>query len=270
MNKLKEMLTYRRPSRSNTEKEFINKFIRPIKNMKEDSHGNLYLSLGKSDTLFSCHTDTVHRKHGIQGYVDDTVFGVIYKDDGEVLVADNTAGVWIMLNLIENNISGLYVFHKDEEIGGLGSRWIAKHRPNYIMDINKAIAFDRKGQHEVITHQYNGRCCSDTFGNSLAKYIGLNYAISDNGIFTDTANYIDFISECTNISVGYENEHTKNEYLDYNFLVNDLMPSLLEVPWDKLPIERKFGYNNRYIDHYEDEFMSDYYDDLYKEYMYEV
>lgn len=263
---LKEMLTYRRPSRSNTEKEFINKFIKPIKNMKEDHHGNVYLSLGNSDTLFSCHTDTVHRKEGIQGYVDDTVFGVIYKDDGEILGADNTAGVWIMLSLIAHNIPGLYLFHKDEEIGGLGSSWIAKTRPQYIENITKAIAFDRKGQHEVITHQYMGRCCSDTFGNSLAKFIGLDYTISDEGIFTDTANYTNFINECTNISVGYENEHTKNEYLDYNFLVNKLMPSLLEVPWDDLPIEREFNTKNEalgtYLDNYDEEL---YYNYMYKE-----
>jgi hypothetical protein len=159
----------------------------------------------------------------------------------------------------------LYVFHKDEEIGGLGSSWISKVRPKYVENITKAVAFDRRGQNEVITHQYMGRCCSDTFGNSLAKFIGLNYTISEEGIFTDTANYINFINECTNISVGYENEHTKNEYLDYNFLVNRLMPSLIEVPWNELPIERDF---NDKVEIYDD-FSDSYYEARFKHYMME-
>lgn len=238
MTLLLEMLTYKRPSRSKTEELFIDKFIKSGRTFSEDDYGNVYIIVGKSSTLFSCHTDTVHKVEGIQNIIVDESFGVIYKDDKEVLGADNTAGIWIMLKLIDNNIPGVYVFHKDEEIGGGGSRWIAKNKPEYIASITKAIAFDRKGQDEIITHQYNGRCCSDNFGNALASAIGLNYTISDQGIFTDTANYVDFIPECTNISVGYENEHTPSEFLNYGFLVDNLMKRLLLVNFEDLPVER--------------------------------
>lgn len=238
MTLLHEMLTYKRPSRSKTEEVFIDKFIKSGRTFSEDEFGNVYIIVGESSTLFSCHTDTVHRTEGVQNIIVDEMFTIVYKDDKEILGADNTAGVWIMLKLIDNNIPGVYVFHKDEEIGGGGSRWIAKNRPEQIANITKAIAFDRKGQNEVITHQFMGRCCSDVFGNALADAIGLNYAISDQGIFTDTANYVDFIPECTNISVGYENEHTPSEFLDYGFLVDNLMHRLLLVNFEELPVER--------------------------------
>ena len=238
MTLLQEMLTYKRPSRSKTEEVFIDKFIKSGRTFSEDEFGNVFIIIGESTTLFSCHTDTVHRSEGIQNIIVDESFGVIYKDDKEVLGADNTAGIWIMLKLIDNNIPGVYVFHKDEEIGGGGSRWIAKNRPEQIANVTKAIAFDRKGQNEVITHQFMGRCCSDIFGTALASAIGLNYAISDKGLFTDTANYTSFIPECTNISVGYENEHTPSEFLDYGFLVDNLMGRLLTINFEDLPVER--------------------------------
>ena len=105
------MLTYKRPSRSKTEELFIDKFIKSGRTFSEDDYGNVYIIVGKSSTLFSCHTDTVHKVEGIQNIIVDESFGVIYKDDKEVLGADNTAGIWIMLKLIDNNIPGVYVFH---------------------------------------------------------------------------------------------------------------------------------------------------------------
>lgn len=235
---LKEMLTYKRPSGSVEEIEFIDKFIKFNCETHEDYYGNVYVFVGESDVLFSCHTDTIHNTSGIQTLCEDTEFSLFSKNDGDVLGADNTVGVWIMLNLIEHNIPGVYVFHKNEEKGGLGSKWISIFNTSLLSKINKAIAFDRRGQNEVITHQYNGRCCSDTFADTLAKSIGLGYTKSDNGIFTDTANYISHVAECTNISVGYENEHTPYEYLDYDFLCNKLMPSLLKINYNELPVER--------------------------------
>lgn len=252
---LKEMLTYCRPARSNTETEFIDNFIKHNRNAQEDAFGNVYIIVGESDTLFSCHTDTVHSKEGRQEVIDDQVFGIFSKKDGEVLGADDTAGIWIMLNMIDNNIPGVYIFHKDEEIGGLGSAWIAKNKPDYIKGINKAIAFDRRGQDEVITHQFMGRCCSDIFGNALAEEIGVGYRTSPLGIFTDTAQYTSFIIECTNISVGYENEHTPHEYLDYTFLCDILMPKLLKVDYETLPvIIRDMEFGEFYMEDYEDNY----------------
>ena len=61
---LQEMLLYKRPARSNTEQEFISRFIKKNRQWTEDYYGNLYIKVGESSTLFSCHTDTVHKKEG--------------------------------------------------------------------------------------------------------------------------------------------------------------------------------------------------------------
>jgi hypothetical protein len=123
---------------------------------------------------------------------------------------------------------GLYVFHRAEECGGIGSTFIADETPELLDGIDYAIAFDRRGVADVITYQGWGRCCSDQFATALAAKLGMKYQPNPNGVFTDTANYMDYVSECTNISVGYYAEHSKQEMLDVEHIValRDVMLSL--------------------------------------------
>jgi len=232
-----DMLTYMRPANSPAEKEFIGRYIDTIPNITQDGYGNRILRLGKSRTLFSCHTDTVHSKSGKQKIVVDEIQGLIYKDDDQPLGADDCTGVFIMKHLIEAKVPGLYIFHREEEIGGLGSNYIVSKTPTLLQGIDRAIAFDRKRDCSVITHQGWSRCCSDAFGTALAGQLTATYHLDDGGVFTDTANYTDIIPECTNISVGYENEHTKLESQCLTTL-DALIPALKEVDWENLPTSR--------------------------------
>ena len=46
----------------------------------------------------------------------------------------------------------------------------------------------------------------DAFGESLCKELnksGMKLGLRSLGVFTDSANFIDVVPECTNISVGY-------------------------------------------------------------------
>jgi len=235
---LYDMLTYKRPADSRSEKAFIKKYIDTIPGIRSDPFGNRILQLGGTpSTLFSAHTDTVHSKGGKQKIIVDEIGGYIYKDDGDPLGADDATGIFIMLQLIAAKIPGLYIFHRQEEIGGLGSDYIANDTPQLLDGIDRAIAFDRKLDCSVITYQSSGRCCSDNFARALASAIGGDYAPDDTGMFTDTANYTSLIAECTNLSVGYCQEHTKNETQDLKTL-DFLIPALLAINWDMLPTDR--------------------------------
>jgi hypothetical protein len=99
-----------------------------------------------------------------------------------------------------------------------------------------AIALDRQGTTDVITHQSWGRCCSDTFALALAAALGTAYRPVE-GVYTDTAEYVNVIPECTNISVGYYHQHTAWEYLDSRYLFR-LLNVLLKLDTTKLPIVR--------------------------------
>jgi hypothetical protein len=175
--------------------------------------------------LFSGHVDTMHRSDAPlhQEIVYDRHFGMIYKHPDDPLKmplgADNGAGCWLMMEMIDACVPGTYVFHRGEERGGIGSAGMAAHHSDFLKRFKYAIAFDRRGTNSVITEMMVGRTCSDAFAQALSDKLGLGYAPDNTGSFTDTANYISLIPECTNVSVGYEHEHGPSETLDVLHLV---------------------------------------------------
>lgn len=236
LGELLTMLTYKRPDGSITEEDFVARFLAPL-GVLPDEFGNQWLTVGEgSPILWSSHTDTVHKTAGTQRVVYGA--GVITSDSGECLGADCTVGVWLMVNMIRAGIPGTYVFHAAEEVGGLGSRYIAVEAKHRLEGIQFAIAFDRKGNDEIITHQAGERTASDAFAASLAVVLRpLMFSPSDGGTFTDTANYSDLIPECTNISVGYYRQHFKDEMQDARHAL-DLLDALLAADWGGLVCAR--------------------------------
>jgi hypothetical protein len=239
-----EILTWCRGAGTASERKFVEEFIATVHpNIYPDEYGNYHLTLGhEPKILWSCHTDTVTRKEGLQNvkWIGKGVLGLNNPQSGQCLGADNGAGVWIMLELIKANKPGHYVFHRDEEIGGLGSQWISKN--NYVLpkSIKCAIAMDRCGTEDIITHQMYQRTASDAFANSLMLQLPNGMRKDDTGVFTDTANYVDIIGECTNLACGYERNHGPQETLNTRHL-RDLRDALLNLDESKLEFERKPG-----------------------------
>lgn len=232
------MLTYRRPHESKAEEKFIATFIEPL-GVERDALGNMWKRIAGpgDDIMWSSHTDTMHSKGGTQAIVKKRdIVKLNKRSKANCLGADDTAGIWLMVEMIKAGKPGLYIFHRGEEVGGLGSDYIATHTPKKLDGVRAAIALDRKGYRSVITHQ-GSRCCSDAFADSLAGAISLGMVSDDTGLFTDTANYTHLIPECTNLSVGYERQHTAKETLDVAFLCQ-LLHSLLRLDTSKLVIER--------------------------------
>lgn len=156
-----------------------------------------------------------------------------------VLGADDKAGMLVLLYMIEAGIEGTYYFFPDEESGAASSRNIADGLQNYAY--NHAVAFDRKGYSDVITTQKGNRCCSDEFANALIlrlKRYDL-YMTQARGTFTDTANFVYTVPECTNISVGYFNQHGSTETQDLDFLARIIDFACDPISWEELPAVRE-------------------------------
>lgn len=245
---LATMLTYCRPAFNKTEHKFIGKFIWPI-GVKFDGFGNAYKQIGNAPIMWSCHTDTVHNTGGFQRIefiVDqtsgDTFFQVGAGERSSCLGADDTTGVWLMLDMIKREVPGLYIFHRAEEVGGKGSKFISEKNKDLVKDIKFAIAFDRRGEKSIITHQRSRLCCSDEFAKSLADGLGMGHVTDDTGSFTDTASYVDLIAECTNVSTGYDNAHMKSERTNVDYLLR-LRDALCKLDLTKLVEKRKPGEN---------------------------
>lgn len=234
--KLLNMLMFKRPANSGTEATFNRKYLRPM-GARPDQFGNHWVVIpGNSDLLFSSHTDTVHRTPGLQTLQYGG--GIVSAKESNCLGADCGVGVWLMLEMIKKKIPATYIFHAEEEIGGIGSNSIATETPEMIRGVKYAIAFDRMGYDEIITHQYCGRTASDEFAVSLANLLKpLEYGPSEHGSFTDTANYSELIPECTNISVGYFKQHQESEHLDITHAAA-LRDALVAADWTQLTCHR--------------------------------
>lgn len=239
------ILTYRRPHGSETEALFCQNLTNLVESMADrietDEVGNLYAEVGESETLFTCHVDTVHRTDGFQAI--DLKDGKFTTAPGatECLGADDGAGIFIALCMIEAKVPGTYAFFRGEEVGGLGSKFAAGHRPDWLRRFKRAVAFDRGGTTDVITHQSFGRCCSDEFAEALSTALndaGLLFMPCDRGVYTDTAELTMLIPECTNVSVGYAHQHGPGETQDWAFL-EALSVACREVPWENLPTVRE-------------------------------
>lgn len=245
---LLNILELMRPSGSATEQHFAEVWLpttlkRFGRVAEKDRYGNLWVTLNDANenlpvTMFSSHTDTVHMHDGKQRLTyDDTKYHLFAGDPmSNCLGADDGTGVWLMLHMIENNIPGIYVFHRDEECGGGGSSFAAKNEAARFVGVKHCVAFDRKGYSDIITHQGGTRTCSAAFATELAKHLP-GYAPCDGGSFTDSKNYRKVIPECTNLAVGYFSQHTSKEYQDLKFAI-DLATKLCLVPWQTLPSAR--------------------------------
>jgi len=229
-----------------------------LPSLEKDQFGNYYKIIGnpKPQTMFTSHLDTADRQQQ-----DTTLFSLIegedeyiYTNGDTILGADDKSGVTVMLYMISHSVPGLYYFFIGEERGGIGSNKLASvfDQIDYLKNIKRCVSFDRRNYHSVITKQLGKSCCSDEFGNALCSEYnknGLNLSLDPTGIYTDSAQFTNLISECTNISVGYFNEHTGKEYQNITYLKN-LCEASVKVNWESLPTIRKSGLNQDILNKY--------------------
>lgn len=252
LTELYGMHTYRRPGNSPSELEWIKKYILSLHDdgffVERDDYNNYFVSVGSEPTvMWTAHTDTVHDTPGRQLVATDNKGRMILSPDEpkkECLGADDGAGVFVMRHMIKRKVPGLYCFFRNEEIGRLGSQWFAKNFDEEIKTFKAVISLDRHilSKHSIITHQNGGRrCCSETFADSLADSLpALNLKSDPGGSYTDSASFTDLVGECTNLSVGYTNQHTARETLDTDYVLL-LLDQLSNFDEANLQFERKPG-----------------------------
>ena len=210
-----------------------------------DVAGNLHVdarSLGSHKTLFVAHVDTVHKEVAPNKFTKTPTH---WRADGAPLGADDGAGCAMLMHMMCAGVPAYYVFTQGEERGGIGALHLSDNYPQLLSEFDRAIAFDRRGIDSIITDQAYGRCCSDSFAQHLSDELNLAdatfmYSPDPTGVYTDTAEFVHLIPECTNISVGYDREHSTEESLDVLHFYA-LSKAVLKVKWDQLPTEREPG-----------------------------
>ena len=179
----------------------------------------LYRKTNEPKPLLCVHLDTINTMSRLDEvmtmndlYLDmDRTIHLGTNSKMRCLGADDRAGVWIALQLIEymehtKDFKYDIGFFTDEEVGGLGSE---AYRLDYPVDNNTCyIGLDRRNAmpnvHEVALYGYDNEELTYTFND-----LGYNTV---NGSFTDASN-IAGDKACINLSVGYNHEHSKSETL---------------------------------------------------------
>ena len=187
--------------------------------------GNVYITKGMSKT-YPCiiaHLDQVQDYHPtdfITIETRDLIFGYSPKERKFCgLGADDKNGIWLALKCLQRFDEIKVAFFVGEEVGCIGS---SKAKMDFFEDCRFVIQPDRKGNKDLITSISGLPLCSGEFIKDIQPQM-FGYKETD-GLMTD----IEQLKEqglnvsCINLSCGYYEPHTDNEYADKKDLLNCL------------------------------------------------
>lgn len=188
------------------------------------------IALGDIPVGLVAHLDTVHPFRNIKKEIFyDSTQGVLWSPDG--LGADDRAGVYAIIKIIETGRRPTIIFTTDEEIGGLGATQVAKDFPNIIDEnLKYLIELDRRGSIDCVFYE----CGNQKFIDYVEKF----------GFASQWGTYTDICEICpaweiagVNLSIGYEHEHSYAEFLRISWL-NTTIHKVINMLDDAKNIDR--------------------------------
>ena len=207
-------------------KAYMEKYLISKKYEVINEDGFLYAK-GDVPVLLVAHMDTVHK---------ETCTSVIRVKNRfsspQGIGGDDRCGIFIIANLVKKHHCSVLLL-EDEEIGTIGARKFAK--TDYINDlgVNFMIEFDRKGNNDAVFYT----CDNEDFTNHVLDNTGYNVAI---GTWTDISVLMPASKLCgVNLSCGYYNPHTLNEYVNYDEMLDTISAAEVLI---KAECEKPFEY----------------------------
>jgi hypothetical protein len=212
----------------------------------KDDYGNLLATTycGEGPTvLLSSHMDVCRELDPDRKILED---GTWLSSTSGILGADDRAGIAVALYLLRRirrtNFRGTLklAFTVEEEIGLIGASNID---PDFMEDVDAAIVIDRRGKRDVVVCRGDIPFCDPSYGRlfeqagELAGIPGWKMTCggsSDALVFAEK-----FRIPAVNLSVGYENEHTSAERLDFAAAYDTAR--LIETVLDQQLIEKWKG-----------------------------
>ena len=181
------------------------------KDIDYDEHGNIFIGFNEQSEgmpILVAHTDNV------LGDAKEPVFDLAkrrIKGIKDGIGFDDKAGIMAIITLWHYFKEQKFriIFPANEETGGNGSKMIDVEK---YADAKWILELDRKGSKDFIQTSGMERLCSDEFAQ---KFLDLGFKKAD-GVFTDV-NIFKPNAETVNmanLSIGYYNPHTDDEYLD--------------------------------------------------------
>lgn len=197
------------------QKEIYNRLIKFLKkHYSKDKiiiHEKYLCAIGDIPIALVAHMDTVWEDSIPKFIFFDHEQGVFWGLNG--LGADDKAGIFAIMKIVESGLRPHIIFTSDEEIGGLGAEALADNG-NPFPELKFLIELDRRGSHDCVFY--------DCETKNFMEYIETFDFETAMGSFSDISILCGTWKICgVNLSVGYLNEHTHKEIL--------VMPCLYET-----------------------------------------
>lgn len=206
-----------------------------------DPYGNVLAEkvygTGVGPTILLCaHMDTVWVD------LDRNVIrdGDVWSSSNGPLGADDRAGIAIILDVLRhlNHYTSFHgcvklAFTREEEIGRIGSQQINRI---WLDDVRLCIVVDRRGCRDIVIRNTRMSFC-DTHTGEYFEEIGMKCGMSDwktvQGGISDAVTFASYGIPTVNLSAGYGNEHTEEEYVNVQHCkesIRLIVHSLLSFP----------------------------------------
>lgn len=182
------------------------------------------VAIGDIPIALVAHLDTVFKTPVSKLYYDRQE-GVLWSPDG--LGADDRAGVFAILKILQDGYRPSIIFTTDEEMGGLGANALAD-RNCPIPGLKYMIELDRQGDNDCVFYE----CYCPEF----IEYVESFGFCEQYGTFSDISFLMPGWKICgVNLSIGYEDEHSYSEILKVESLFSTIqkvetMLSEKEIP----------------------------------------
>lgn len=184
-----------------TLKKYVAKQLSVTHSNIQSDNGYVFAQ-GTMPVLLVAHLDTVHQNLPQTILYDETTEAL---SSPEGIGGDDRAGIYMVLEVIKKfNCSVL--FCEDEEIGAVGANKFIDADIAQQLNFNYIIEFDRKGSNDAVFYD----CDNPEFEEFITK----DFFKTAHGSFTDISILAPFFRcAAVNLSCGYYNAHTKDEYI---------------------------------------------------------
>ena len=182
------------------------------------------VAVGDIPIALVAHLDTVFGSGVVDLYYDQRK-GMMWSPQG--LGADDRAGLFAILQIVQSGLRPSVILTTDEERGGLGAQKLAK-RECPIPFLRYMIQLDRRGNNDCVFY--------DCYCPSFIEYVESFGFLEKEGSYSDISFLMPAWQVCgVNLSVGYEDEHSYTEHLDVNALFRTIKLVTNMLTQEKIP-----------------------------------
>ena len=216
---------YSTPGNEDEMRDYLSKQLKTVKNIdwQFDVTGNIIGERNKTKTkqiILNSHMDswmnpvTSEYRKGLKYYAKQDAI----TNPGFMIGCDDKVGIGIILYLLKNtDLDMKFIFTHCEERGCVG---VSNLDPSVYDNGLFAVTLDRANSGDIIQTYLERKMISDEMVNKISKLSNQTYRMSP-GIFADTYHIAEHIP-AFNLSVGYYNQHRKNDYVKIDEALNAL------------------------------------------------